>query len=212
MTETVEQFLARGGQIETVPRGAMAETGWTGKQFAQAITNVSTAAKKERVAAEAAERKARKAADAAVPAPKPKASKPPKPPRSERPAFSNRNGYDGAKTRSMLAALKAGWLTARQISEASGQHIDSVCARMNQLRLQGVVISHGVRPRMLWALAGTERPATPDVPQLPPNEFDRLTNLQLLDRADELREEISAHRKLIVRIERELKRRKQACR
>lgn len=61
MDRLYAEFKARGGVVEQLPRGAMAEAGWTGKQYAQAITNISTAARKERIEAEEKARQEAKA-------------------------------------------------------------------------------------------------------------------------------------------------------
>lgn len=200
--ETVEQFLARGGQVQHIPRGAMAEAGWTGKQFAQAITNTATAARKERVEAEASAKKA----------------KPEKPERAPRrseaaAAFLSRprhhNGRDGSKTAKLLEAMGTVWRPVAEIAELAGLTRDHCSARLSQLREMGEVISHGQRPRMLWAVKGTERPE-PVVE--PPSEFDGVTTAQLLDKAQQSREQVRELQKLVVRIEREVKKRGRAAR
>lgn len=213
--ETVEEFLARGGQIDTVPRGAMTEAGWTPEQRNINSPEFKARAiklREERVAVTAAEVAARKTAEGKSEIPKRRHIKA-KPAKPAKATFVVRaphpNGRDGSKTQALLDALGAEWLHVTEIAAKCGLPRDHVSARLTQLRLQGEVISFGQRPRMLWARPGTQ---TPEPVVLPPGEFDSLGNLQLLAKANEVREAIREGQRLIVRIEREIRLRTRAAR
>jgi hypothetical protein len=233
--ETVEEFLARGGQIEPVPRGAMAEAGWTPSQMMRVAATGNTGqgtAKPptlpEDVPVTGVHRIPNQAAGKTPKAPKaPKPPKPPKPKLAPRPKrekaqkpspgpYANRNGADGTKTVALLEALAGGWRRVGEIVKATGQAPSVVCARLTQLRERGAVISHGERPYTQWALPGT---AAPDDRSVQGVEFEGLTDLQLLAKVHETREQVRAAQRLIVRIEREIvfrskqeQRRRNACR
>lgn len=53
----VAAYLASGGEVEQIPRGAMVETGWTGKQALTKGLTAQTMARKERLEADARERR-----------------------------------------------------------------------------------------------------------------------------------------------------------
>ena len=220
--ETVEEFLARGGQIQTIPRGAMAESGWTPAQMVRMAATGNTGqgaaqppTRPEDVPITGVHRVPNRVTTKPPKAPKPPKPKPQPRPKREKPAkpergpYANRNGADGAKTVALLEALAGGWCTSSQVAKATGQVPPTVCARLNQLRARGVVISHGQRPYTVWALTGA---APPSPRPQPPSEFDGLTDLQLLAKGNETREQIRAGHRLIVKIEREIKRRTLAAR
>lgn len=192
MTETVEQFLARGGEIRHIPRGAMAEAGWKDADFAP---NSPAARQRsfERMAAEKAEREARKAADAAVPAPKkperapkpakapkprkvaeprpPKATRAPKPPKPARPGpeFAR----PGTGKRQVLDAIWSEWTTVAAISQKTGITTHNVREYLRLLRARGLVECAGSHKQRLWRLARGEAPPLPagtEVPR-PPAEL-----------------------------------------
>ena len=174
IAEDFEAFIARGGQVETVPVGAMAETGWTAKQ--RCNPQIHTKSMRE---AEMAEREAKKLARRSVPAPAgserplprakaakpPKTPKPPKPPRvrpvyvkTGRPIGRPRNG-EGTKARAILDALATGPKTAREIAEPlgwcpklTGVTIQKMCERRSVKRvvkISGPGMSHCT----VWGLA-----------------------------------------------------------
>jgi len=170
----LQAFLARGGQIEAVPVGAMAETGWTGRQLIN--PQVHTKAMRE---VELAEREARKLAKRSVPAPagserplpRVKAAKPPmapKPPRvrKPRPVYAKtgrpigrpRNG-EGTKARAILDALATGPKTAREIAEPlgwcpklTGVTIQKMCERRSVKRV-AKISGPGMSHCTVWGLA-----------------------------------------------------------
>jgi predicted RNA-binding Zn ribbon-like protein len=137
IAEDFEAFIARGGQVEEIPRGAMAEMGWTAKQ--RANRPVST---KASIQAECAEREARKLAKASIPAPRGSERPPVKPkrqPRAPRPA----------KTPVMDAALEAlrDGDTAPVLAERIGKNPMAARMLLDRLRTAGKVFSKGVSGR-----------------------------------------------------------------
>jgi hypothetical protein len=78
--ETIDAYLARGGQIDYLPRGAMTETGWSPEKRITAVTNTQTASNIEKREAEAAARER----DRKAKAERPKAPKPPRAPTPRR--------------------------------------------------------------------------------------------------------------------------------
>jgi hypothetical protein len=172
----LQAFLDRGGEIETVPVGAMAETGWTAKQRC----NPQIHTKAMRQADE--ERAARKLAKSSIPTPrgterrpvKVKAIKPPKPPappkpprvRKPRPVHARtgrtigrpRNG-EGTKARAVLEMLATGNKTNREIAEVNGWDakltgvtIQKMCER-GSVRRAGRISGPGVSHCVVWSLA-----------------------------------------------------------
>lgn len=207
--ETVEEFEARGGRVEQIPRGAMAEAGWTSSQMIRVAATGNTGSggikpptPPESVPVTGVHRQPNQPSKA-MPEPRSPsavtAARATKATRSPTPTYANRNGSDGAKTRAILQALAGGWISSGQIAKATGQDPATVCARLNQLHDRGAVIRIGKRPRTLWALPGT----APRVAE--PGEFDALSDLQLLDKARQAREQVRECNRLIVRLEREIK-------
>lgn len=174
IAEDFEAFIARGGQVETLPRGAMAESGWTGRQLLN--PQVHTKAMRE---VEQAEREARKLAKRSIPAPagserplpRVKAAKPPKPPkpprvRKPRPVYAKtgrpigrpRNG-EGTKARAILDALATGPKTAREIADPlgwcpklTGVTIQKMCERRSVKRM-AKISGPGMSHCTVWGLA-----------------------------------------------------------
>lgn len=122
------EFLARGGRIEQIPRGAMAEAGWTPGQRLQAGLTIQTKANAERRKAEEAERKAAKKA-------KPVISAPPSKPRGT----GRRLGGPGTKTGEVLAMLKDGALTVLEIMAIKGWDRTTTYSRLVSLERAGAV-------------------------------------------------------------------------
>lgn len=218
MTETVEEFLARGGKIDRIPRGAMAESGWTPSQLIRVAATGNTGQGEvkaptppESVPVTGVHRQPNKPTSAA-PAPRsPSAVTAARStPRTHSPAprkAPHNNGRDGAKTQALLAAMASGWHHVSDRAKATGQVQGHCSARLTQLRHAGMVISAGQRPRMLWALPGAQ---PPDAAKLPPGEFDGITDGQLRSKAEALRNQVREAQRLTVRIERELKQRRRA--
>ena len=216
--ETVEEFLARGGKIDTLPRGAMAEAGWTPSQMIRVAATGNTGqgdikapTPPESVPVTGVHRVSR-GTDAQAPVPRspPAVTAARATPRTLSPAppkAPRNNGRDGAKTRALIAALTPGWHHVSDLAKATGQVVGHCSARLTQLRHAGLVISHGQRPRMLWAAPGTE---LPDATVAPPREFDGITDGQLRSKAEALRNQVREAQRLTVRIERELKQRRRA--
>ena len=173
----LQAFLARGGQIEAVPVGAMAEAGWTGRQLLN--PQVHTKAMRE---VEIAERQALTLAKRSIPAPAgserpltrvkaakpPKAPKPPRPPKpprvraayvkSGRPIGRPRNG-EGTKARIILDLLATGDKTNRQIAEAAGWDAKLTgvtiqkMAERRSVKRAGRISGPGVSHCVVWSLA-----------------------------------------------------------
>lgn len=168
IAEDFEAFIARGGEVETVPRGAMAEAGWTSRQLVNRA--ISTKALRE---SEFAEREARKLAKASLPLPrgserrpaKVKAPKPPKAPRPPQPVHAKTGRTKGAprkdgpsKVKMVLATLANGPMTARQIAEANGWDRKLTSVNVNRMGGRGLVVMHartslpGVSHCIVWKL------------------------------------------------------------
>ena len=222
--ETVEQFLARGGQVEVLPRGAMAEAGWTPAQLIRVAATGNTGqgavqapTPPDSVPVTGVHRQPRKPSNVAPEPRSPsavtaaRATKPtrsPMPPRSQ-PVIRANGRYDGSKTVAVLDALATGWQHVSQLAKATGQNQNHLSAMLTQLRHRGLVISAGQRPRMLWALPTA---TSPSAAVLPPREFEGLTNVQLLNAANDAREQVRECQRRIVRLEREIKLRSRAAR
>lgn len=175
IAEDFEAFIARGGQVETLPVGAMAETGWTGRRLLN--PQVHTKAMRE---AEFAEREARKLAKRSVPAPAgserplrrvkaakpPKPPKPPRPPRVRRPTYVKtgrpmgrpRNG-EGTKARAIIELLANGPKTNREIAEANGWDVKLTgvtvqkMAERGSVKRAGRISGPGVSHCVVWEAA-----------------------------------------------------------
>lgn len=115
-------------KIEQIPRGAMAEAGWTPGQRLQAGLTIQTKANAERRKAEEAERKAAKKA-------KPVISAPPSKPRGT----GRRLGGPGTKTGEVLAMLKDGALTVLEIMVIKGWDRTTTYSRLVALERAGAV-------------------------------------------------------------------------
>ena len=142
----LQAYLARGGQIERVPVGAMAEMGWTAKQ--RANPQVSTKAIRE---AEIAEREARKLAKASIPAPR---SSERALPRAKAAKAGPKVCPEGSKTAAILAMLHDGPLTCHEIGIIKGWPLRTVMQAIRGLREQRLVVSAGKvrRPGQLPAI------------------------------------------------------------
>ena len=223
--ETVEEFLARGGQIDTIPRGAMTEAGWTPAQIIRVAATGNTGqggvkapTPPESVPVTGVHRQPNKPSTAAPEPRSPSAvtaaratrkTRSPTPPRQAQPSIRANGRYDGSKTVAVLDALAAGWQHVTELAKTTGQNQNHLSAMLTQLRHRGLVISAGQRPRMLWALPTAARPTAA---VLPPREFEGLTNVQLLNAANDAREQVRECQRRIVRLEREIKRRTLAAR
>lgn len=139
----LQAFLAAGGQIDTIPVGAMAETGWTAKQ--RCNPQVTTSARKLAEKAEFARReeeRQRKAAEKPA-----KAPPPPKPPRPKIIAQA------GTFTEAVLQAVRDGFDTAPAIAEHTGQIRAAVSVRLGRLKAAGLVTSRGMSHAARWRIA-----------------------------------------------------------
>lgn len=179
MTETVEQFLARGGQVEKIPTGAMAEAGWKPSEHSWTSPESKARAmelRTSKASVEVAERMAKKAADAAVPAPKkperakpPKpikvtASKPPKPPRAPKPKAPKPGpefARAGSGKRKVLDAIWSQWTTVAAISQKTGISTHNVREYLRLLKARELVECAGSHKQRLWRLARGEAPPLP---------------------------------------------------
>lgn len=159
-------FLARGGQVERLPNGAMVETGWTGKQFAQSITNTATAARKEKLEAEAEAK--RQEADAKLAQRleheaeqlRRKAEQPKSARRGRPKGSGSRNGPRMTKQALQIMRLLGQHPTMPSLVEATGKARGCVWTILNNLRRKGLIESDG-RARILttWTLTDAGRAA-----------------------------------------------------
>lgn len=131
----VNAFLAQGGQIEQLPRGAMAETGWTPQQ------RLDRAGPQIRQRAEV-ERQARKQARP-VPAPK---------------APRVRFALPGSQKARILDLLANGPRSVADLAEAIGTTRQVIAVAMADLRKRGLVTSQGRRHQMQFSLLSPRTP------------------------------------------------------
>lgn len=155
--ETVEEFLARGGKIDRIPRGAMAEAGWTPADYNPNSVQHKTRAvalHQARVATVAAETAARKAHEGKTrrepkpPKPArraaPKAPKPIKPPPA--PKAPNPRVVEGdRKLAQILNAIRNRCDTSERIAHYTGQEKALVSVRLQKLKASGRVLHTGGR-------------------------------------------------------------------
>lgn len=143
----LKAFLAAGGQIEPIPVGAMAETGWSGRQLIN--PQVHTKAMRE---TELAEREARKLARQSVPAP---AGTERNPPRTvvKVPRVNNgpRIAQPGTQKARILELLAAGECRAVKLAEAMGISVNATCVHLAALRKAKLVTSTGRRGNLRWS-------------------------------------------------------------
>ena len=138
-------FMARGGQIERLPRGAMAESGWTARQ----LINPQVHTKAMRLEEIEATREGLKRDSMSRPLPK--AVKEASPPRLR--GKGPGAAQPGTMQHETLEVLQAGPMTCRQIAEAKGWKPILTAQRLDKLKRDGLVRSYGKRPRMMWELA-----------------------------------------------------------
>lgn len=143
----LEAFLAAGGQIEPIPVGAMAETGWTARQ--RCNPQIHTKSMRE---VELAEREARKLARQSVPAPKGSERNPPRTV-VKVPRVNNgpRIAQPGTQKARILELLTAGPMRARQIAETIGVSPKAMQVQLHGLRKAKLVTSAGSRGNMRWS-------------------------------------------------------------
>ena len=180
MSETVEQFLARGGQVQSLPIG---QCNW------DALSN--RAKINPQVLSE--EMKAKKARKLPVPfhaepAPKPKKAKPsravvkvrkvrppkvakppkaPKPkaaPKPKKPAPFARDGSDKAR---ILALVGSDWTTVKALCDQTGIAPNHVRESLRLLKARGLVEFTGDVFNRYWRKPGGEAPPVPDAPARP---------------------------------------------
>lgn len=131
----VNAFLASGGQIEHIPRGAMAETGWSPqKRLDRAGPQI-----RQRAEVEHHERQARKKAVRGLPAPKPTTQ--PKAP-------VVRFAPPGSQKARILSLLADGPRSVADLASAIGTTRQVIAVGMADLRKRGLVTSQGQRHRM----------------------------------------------------------------
>ena len=145
----IQAFLARGGQIEALPRGAMAETGWTSRQLA----NPSTFTKSLR-AAEIAEREAKKAKAGIVPAPR-GTERPVRPVALKRQRVCNgpRIAQAGTQKARILALMEGGDVRTRDVMAAIGITSQAAGVQLTGLCKAGLVVAKGAPRQRTWGLA-----------------------------------------------------------
>jgi hypothetical protein len=133
----VDAFLARGGQIERLPIGAMRDT------TARERINPSTPPKPER--------EARKRAAAVLPRPpehRPRRDRTPKPPKLARP---------GSQKARILTELAQGPVSAKFVAGAIGTSRNVVLMQLYDLRERGLVWPEGTHHDMRWGLTADGR-------------------------------------------------------
>jgi len=135
MATDVERFLAAGGEIEQIPRGAMVEAGWKPRQVIN--PQVMTATRRR---AEIEERDARKKAEAAIPYAPSAAGRPP----------GVAPGSQKARILELLAATPG--QSARLLAAQVGTSREVVNQHLAILRDKGLVVSEGPRHAMVWSL------------------------------------------------------------
>lgn len=145
----VQAFLSRGGQIEAVPRGAMAETGWTSRQ--RSSPSGFTRAMRE---AEIAEREAKKAKAGIVPAPRgterlvrPVALK------RQRVCNGPRIAQAGTQKARILALMEASDIRTRDVMAAIGITSQAAGVQLTGLCKAGLVVAKGAPRQRTWGLA-----------------------------------------------------------
>lgn len=144
----VATFLARGGQIEVIPRGVSGEGNLTPRQR----INPTVMTK--------ADREAKKARDATIPSTRAKSDVAPRPRvrKPREPKARTRNGpmpaRPGTKQREALDALrKAGPITAKAFASTMGWGHNLTVRRLTVLRETGLATSEGTRASMRWRAA-----------------------------------------------------------
>lgn len=132
-----QDFLARGGTIETIPRGAMTEAGWSPAER----LNRASAEITHRARAEHAERVARRKAEKATPlAP---TCRPP----------VKRFAAPGTHKAQILQLLADGPATANELAQAIGATRNTIAVALSGLKRRGLVRSEGRAPAMHYHLA-----------------------------------------------------------
>lgn len=126
MTETVEQFLARGGEITHIPRGAMVTAGWKPDKLHTAGLNAATAAEREK---RGMRRDVHVEATARAEHP---TSKRPKEGQGRK-----RRGIFGKKTKAIADAIAAEPLSPKQIAERTDFELRHVYAMLANLERFG---------------------------------------------------------------------------
>jgi predicted Rossmann fold nucleotide-binding protein DprA/Smf involved in DNA uptake len=141
MDQQMADFLARGGTIERLPIGAMAET------TPRKRINPSCPPIEER---KAAKRAARATPTPAEPrAPRVRKPKEPKPRVKNGPAVAQPGTQKGA----ILQLLKNGPLTSQTIADRLGMKPEIVRANLHALKVRNRVRASGPRREYLWAVA-----------------------------------------------------------
>jgi hypothetical protein len=172
----MQDYLARGGRIDVLPRGAMATAGWKPEDYALQSPKAKARTMRAREIAKE-EQAARRRAKAAEPlprtvkerpAPKPAAPKPAKATRKARPQPDPRIGTRTAEMRraamgkprgkvphkanAILALLQAkGPMRAREIAEALGDSTQTIGQRLWVMRKRGRITSKGSQGNMRWS-------------------------------------------------------------
>lgn len=149
--ETVEEFLARGGQIQTIPRGAMAEAGWTPAQLVRVANTGNTGqgaiqppTRPEDVPVTGVHRVPNQRAA--------KAPKPPKAPKAPKPKAAKRVKPVPARRvkarlllQEIVTAVRNRCDTAPRIAKYTGQTPLMVSYRLGVLKREGRLVHTGAR-------------------------------------------------------------------
>lgn len=181
--ETVEEFLARGQKIQHIPRGAQAELGWKPQDYSpnspaarQRSFDQMREAKALKARIDREEREARKAAKVVDPL-RVKTLRRRKEARPSRavvkvrkvtPAKPRPFAAEGTAKRRVLDAMDDGWISVKELSDATGVSPSNVREYLRLLRARRMVEAIGTSmDRRFRKLDGKPRPPAPKPPEGP---------------------------------------------